>query len=116
MRIPEVLSSAMRPLRPSLVNRLIETDYRGRVVYATPEAARVLGTTTRDLMGADLLKVAPGRDLRELLRIAIMGAVSASAAVTLPPTGQQNRRTVHFSAERLDARKVRWRILTDDEM
>ena len=110
------MSSAMGPLRPSLVNRLIETDYRGRVVYATPEAARILGSTTRDLMGVDLLKVVPGRDLRELLRVATLGAASASAAVTLPAAGQQTRRTVHFSAERLDARKVRWRILTDEEI
>src|SRR5687767_770232 len=59
----------------SMVQRLIETDHAGRVLYATPEAAELLGSSRRAIVGQDLSRLfgKDGRIVREHLRKLSLG-------------------------------------------
>jgi PAS domain-containing protein len=100
-----------------MVQRLIETDQAGRVLYATPEAAELFGSSRREIVGQDLFRLfgADGGALRAHLRTVMIvrrpiGAIPARLAAE-----KHTQLPVIIGAELVDARTVRWRILKRQE-
>ena len=95
----------------SMVKRLIETDHAGRVLYATPEAAALLGSSRREIVGKDLFRLfgADSGALRAHLRMVLM-ARRPVAAIRATLSAKDTSRPVFVGAEPADARTVRWRI------
>jgi len=100
------------PQRPFLVNRLIETDHSGRIVYATPEVGAVFGITPRELIGRDLPGLfKDGRRLRTLLRAALSTGREVETITAAKLSGLE----IVLTATRLDARRLQWRLVRADE-
>jgi PAS domain S-box-containing protein len=98
--------------RTSLVNRLVETDHRGRILYATPEAGAVFGISSRDLVGRDLISLFHDeRQLRNVLRAVIANDRPMEVATVT----NESKVEIRMTATRLDARRVRWRLVRADE-
>jgi PAS domain-containing protein len=113
LREHEWMSEIRQPPDPfgSMVKRLIETDHHGRVLYATPEAAELFGSSRRDIVGKDLFRLfrADSGALRAHLRMVLIarrpvGAIKATLSTKDATTA------VFLGAEPADARTVRWRI------
>ncbi len=54
----------------TMLEGLVATDSLGRVVYANPGAARILGLTRTEMLGAPLEHLLPAAELREAFRAA----------------------------------------------
>jgi PAS domain-containing protein len=95
----------------SMVKRLIETDHAGRVLYATPEAAALLGSSRREIVGKDLFRLfrADSGALRAHLRMVLI-ARRPVGAIKATLFAKDTRTLVFVGAEPADARTVRWRI------
>jgi PAS domain S-box-containing protein len=111
----EGMSESHQPPDPfnSMVKRLIETDHSGRVLYATPEAAELFGSTRREIVGKDLFRLfgADSDALRAHLR-AVLIARRPVRTITATLSTNDAKTVVFVGAEPADARTVRWRITT----
>jgi nitrogen-specific signal transduction histidine kinase len=91
----------------SLINRLVETDHAGRILYATPEAGVLFGISPRHLAARDL----PGlflddQQVRRLLRSVVASGSQAGAVNVTRDTHLE----VRITAERQDSRRLLWRL------
>ena len=95
-----------------MVQRLIETDHAGRVLYATPEAAELLGSSRREIVGQDLSRLfgKDGRIVREHLRKVSEGQ-PVEVIRTRVLAANQTSIPVIIQAEPVDPRTVRWRMV-----
>ena len=93
------------------VNRLIETDDAGRIVYATPEAAALLRMTPRGAVGRNLFRFFPTahQDVASRLTAAMSGLVPSPFVATLRPP-DHGPIAVTLTASKLDGRRVLWRV------
>jgi PAS domain-containing protein len=100
-----------------MVQRLIETDHAGRVVYATPEAARLLGTTSREMTACDIVEFFPQyqRQLRTQLRSAADGHTAAPVDVSIRSAKDRRPIIISVRVARLDARRLQWRLVRANE-
>ncbi len=99
-----------------MLQRLIESDHAGRILYATPEAAQLLGSSRGQIVGQPLFRFfgENGRLLREHLRMVIHRRPVRPIQTTLAGENKSPVSVV-IQAEPIDARTVRWRIVRRQE-
>ena len=102
---------------PSKVQRRIETDHAGRVLYATPEAAWLLNTTARDMTGRTIGTLFPlaQRLIRQQLRKVVAGHAAAPVEVPVQCGKEGQPVTLSVSVGPLDARRLQWRLILAGE-
>ena len=101
-----------------MLQRLIETDHVGRILYATPEAASLLGLNARDMTGRDVVVLFPQhkRHLRDQLRAVVDGRPRTAVEVPVSRGKDKPPAAVFVSVVVLDARRLQWRLVLASEL